>query len=331
MLYDNAQLARLYLRAAALLSREDYKQVAKDTLQFMQRELMVKEGAMVASLSAIDNKNVEGGYYLWTRKDLSALLTAKEQELVESSWLGKAAAAFDAGYLPIWQGGYEMKKNLTVNEQKLLNSAKQKLLGKRQKDRLLPVDDKLLAGWNGLALSAFSRAASKYNDPEFRKTADSIAQYISGTLWQQDHLIRARKAGKEMGSASLADYAYVAEGLWDYYQLTKNKQDLSLLQAVINTAWKKFYTTSGWSPGRVNALESTGRQGVIPDGPQASSSSTLLLASYKLALETGDQKLKEKVQTALGYNALSMSSNAFWYATQVRVINQVYSPASEKP
>lgn len=331
MLYDNAQLARLYLRASVLLSRDDYKQVAKDTLAFMQRELTTKEGAMSASLSAIDNNNVEGGYYLWTRKELSALLTGKEQELVESRWLDKGAAHFDAGYLPFWQGGFESIKSLTAVEQTLLKSAQQKMLSKRQKDRVLPLDDKLLAGWNGLALSAFSQAAKDFNEPAFKKTADSIAGYINASLLSEGHLIRARKSGKEMGRASLADYAFVAEGLWDYYQLTKNKQDLSVLQAVISTAWAKFYSTAGWSAGRMNALESTGRQGVITDGPLASSSSTLLLVSYKLALETGDQKLKGKVQTALGYDALSMSSNAFWYATQVRAINQAFSPLPEKP
>jgi uncharacterized protein YyaL (SSP411 family) len=324
MLYDNAQLARVYLRASKLLSREDYKEVSKDTLQFMQRELMTKPGAMVASLSAIDNNNVEGGYYLWTRQELKGLLSEYERSIVESTWLAKAAASFDAGYLPLWQAGALAQQGLTEAELKLLTSAQLKMLKKRQQDRRLPVDDKLLAGWNGLALSAFSQAAKVFNGDVFRKTADSIAQYISSSLWQEDHLIRARKAGKSMGKASLADYAFVAEGLWDYYQLSQNKQDLLLLQQVINTAWKQFYTTSGWSLGSMNAIESSGRQSIIPDGPQASPSSVLLDVSYKVAIDTGNKELEDKVKTALGYDALSLSSNAFWYASQVRVINQVF-------
>ena len=54
MLYDNAQLARVYLRAADVLQRAEYKEIARDTLQFMQRELLTAEGAMVGSLSAVD-------------------------------------------------------------------------------------------------------------------------------------------------------------------------------------------------------------------------------------------------------------------------------------
>ena len=128
----------------------------------------------------------------------------------------------------------------------------------------------------------------------------------------------------EIGRASLADYAFVAEGLWDYYQLSKNKRDLLLLQQVINTAWKKFYTTSGWSLGSTATIESAGRQSIIPDGPQASPSSVLISVSYKVAMETGNKELEDKVKKALGYDAISLSGNAFWYATQVRVMNEVY-------
>jgi uncharacterized protein YyaL (SSP411 family) len=325
MLYDNAQLARVYLRAAGLLSRPDYSDVALDTLNFMQRELMTVDGAMVSSLSAIDDKNIEGGYYLWTREDLKDLLTNTEYNIVNSAWLTNSPAHFDAGYLPIWQGELTVQTGLSAEERKLLESARQKMLTKRQKARRLPVDNKLLAGWNGLALSAFSQASAIFDEPVLTKTADSIARYIRQSLWQGDHLIRARRADQAMGQASLYDYAFVAEGLWDYFQLSENKQHLALLQSVIDAAWKKFYSKAGWSLGSMSAVESAGRQGIIPDGPQASASSVLLAVSYKVAKQTGDEDLQQKVKTALGYEALSISGDAFWYASQVRVINDVFS------
>ena len=144
-------------------------------------------------------------------------------------------------------------------------------------------------------------------------------------MLKDGQLVRARKADKILGKASLADYAFVADGLWDHYQLSKNKKELEVLQQVVNSAWKQFYTPSGWSLGSTNAIESDGRQGIIPDGPLASPSSTLLAVSYKLAKESGNNELKDKVETALGYDALLLNSNAFWYATQVRVINEVFS------
>ena len=317
MLYDNAQLARVYLRAAKLLSRPDYSDVALDTLNFMQRELMTVDGAMVSSLSAIDDKNIEGGYYLWAREELKDLLTDAEYKIVNTVWLSNSPAHFDAGHLPIWQRELTGQAKLSAEDRNLLESARQKMLTKRQQVRQLPVDNKLLAGWNGLALSAFSQAAEIFDEPGLRKTADSIARYISQYLWQGNQLIRARKADQAMGQASLSDYAFVAEGLWDYFQLTESKQHLALLQSVINA--------SGWSLGSMSAIESAGRQGIIADGPQASPSSVLLAVSYKVAKETADEDQEKKVKTALGYNALSLSADAFWYASQVRVISDVFS------
>ncbi|MEA1890508.1 MAG: hypothetical protein U9N50_12115, partial [Pseudomonadota bacterium] len=263
---------------------------------------------------------VEGGYYLWPKDELQALLSREEMAVVEKVWLGDAAAHFDAGYLPRWQEGYFAQQGLSAIEQKLLSSASVKMLNKRQQDRQLPVDDKLLAGWNGLALSAFSMAAQDLDEPGLRKTADSIAQYIRRDLWQKDHLVRARKSGKAMGQASLADYAFVAEGLWDYYRLTGDKNERAFAQSVVDAAWQRFYTPAGWSLGSMASFESTGRQAIIPDGVLASPSSTLLNISYRLAKETENKKLAEKVQTALGYDAIPLIGNAFWYASQVRAI-----------
>ena len=324
MLYDNAQLARVYLRAADVLQRPDYREVVSDTLQFMQRELLTDEGAMVGSLSAVDDSNIEGGYYLWSREELNKVLTEEEYSIVEKAWLGKSAASFDAGYLPVWQQGSATQKNLSENDLRLLESARLKMLKRRQQDRKLPVDDKLLAGWNGLTLSAFSLAAKANGSPEFRKTADSIASYITGTLMQSGKLVRAYKSGKPVGQASLADYAYVAEGFWDYYQLTGNSDDMATAQSMLNAGWEQFYSPNGWRLGSMAGIQSGGRQGIIADGPQSSPSSVLLDISYQMAQSAGDKALEKKVKTALGFDALKLDKDAFWYATQVGVIGEVY-------
>ena len=330
MLYDNAQLARVYLRAAEILQQPQYRAVASDTLQFMQRVLLTDEGAMVASLSAVDDMNVEGGYYLWSREELTKILTRQEMNIVETAWLGKSAAAFDAGYLPVWQQGSATQKNLSENDRRLLESARRKLLKQRLQGRRIPVDDKLLAGWNGLALSAFSLAAKILDSAEFKKTADSIAAYITGSLIQGGNLVRAYKAGTAMGQASLADYAYVAEGFWDYYQLTGNTDDLATSRSMLNTGWQRFYSPAGWSLGDMAGIESDGRKGIITDGPQSSPSAVLLGISYKTALQGGEKKLQERVKQALGFDALKLNRNVFWYATQVKVIGEVFVDSEKK-
>ena len=230
--------------------------------------------------------------------------------------------------MPVWLQGFSSQEALTKEQQKLLQSATAKMLTKRQQDRNLPADDKLLAGWNGLALTAFAQAAKQFDDAELRQTAAEIAGYIKTSLWQGDRLVRARTVGnasREMGQASLADYANIAEGMWFYYQLTGDSSDLQWLQSILDAAWKRFYTPAGWSLGSMAAFESSGRQGIIADGPQASPSSLLLAISYRVAIEKADKALAEKVKTELGYDAIALSSDPFWYASQVRAIYEVFA------
>ncbi|MGD8927195.1 MAG: DUF255 domain-containing protein, partial [Thioalkalispiraceae bacterium] len=86
MLYDNALLAGLYYRAAGILAEPEYKNVANQTLDFILQELNTDSGAFAASLSAIDNKGIEGGYYLWDKEELTTILSDQEWKVVSLYW-----------------------------------------------------------------------------------------------------------------------------------------------------------------------------------------------------------------------------------------------------
>ena len=86
MLYDNALLASLYFRAAEVFGSNKYRATALATTAFMRDTLGTKSGGLVASLSAVDDKNVEGGYYLWNREEVKGLLNKKEWAVAEPAW-----------------------------------------------------------------------------------------------------------------------------------------------------------------------------------------------------------------------------------------------------
>jgi len=99
MLYDNALLSSLYLRAAKIFRRADYELIARDTLDFMLAEMRGPQGAMVASFSAVDDAGVEGGYYLWESETLSKVLTPAEYVLLKIMWGLEGQSSFEAGHL----------------------------------------------------------------------------------------------------------------------------------------------------------------------------------------------------------------------------------------
>ncbi|MCK5099379.1 MAG: thioredoxin domain-containing protein, partial [Desulfobacteraceae bacterium] len=165
MLYDNALLASLYLDAARVFNNKKFSTIAKNTLDFMLEVFRSKHGAYIASLSAIDNKGVEGGYYLWQHDELKKILSKNELSVVELMWQLEGPADLEGGHHLVEvmnaTDAAEMLKIPPAKAKNYFKSAKRKMLHLRNK-RNVPRDDKLLAAWNGLALTAFSKAAKQF-------------------------------------------------------------------------------------------------------------------------------------------------------------------------
>ena len=126
------------------------------------RELASARGGLYSSLSAVDADGVEGGYYLFDAQDLERALDDEERRVAGAAWGFDGNSPIEHGYLPIQAAEsareVALAAGLTVEETAArLGSARQKLLAVRDR-RSLPRDEKRLAGWNGLALSALARA-----------------------------------------------------------------------------------------------------------------------------------------------------------------------------
>ena len=120
---------------------------------------------------------------------------AEQLEAVRAAWFGKQPADSDYGGLPLWQGtAADIAKSLgwsTTRLNEALALARMKLLDSRSARSLL-ADSKGLAAWNGLALSALAAGYAATGDARYGKPADKLATYISESLWDVDHLVRAR-------------------------------------------------------------------------------------------------------------------------------------------
>lgn len=325
MLYDNALLARLYLHAGDLWKRDDYFQVAMDTLSYMNKEMRDPRGAYVASLSALDHKGVEGGYYLWSLPELKKLLTADELRVYRRIAGMTDAAPFESGYLPMQAlTTKEASKALKMNIQRvdqLYGAATVKLRAQRN-NRTVPKDTKLLAGWNGLALSAFAEAARLYKEPRHREAAKELRDYLIHSLWTGGRLHRAVVDGRAVGQASLEDYAQVARGLLDYARLTNRSRDYKMARRVINSAWKRFYGRAGWRLSEKMLIQTGGSKDVIADGPMPSPSGSVLATSLALATQSNDRTLTKKTLAALNSGHKTIETGPFWYASHVAAMAQ---------
>ena len=187
MLYDNAQLAMLYLKAQQLWPAQGYAEIAMRTLDFVEANLKHPGGGYMASLSAVDKDNKEGGAYFWSREQLAALLNKDELEyLLKLGPAHPASSEFLIGPL-IGQGSSgEPGTNLS-------------LLRKLQArgSASMPVDDKRLASWNAMMLNALTAAADI--DPRFANRARGLFRSM------QDNFYRAGSLVRFAGNAAVAD------------------------------------------------------------------------------------------------------------------------------
>jgi hypothetical protein len=310
MLYDNAQLALLYLRAADIFGRPDYRSVALATLDFMRAEMWdSKQGAFLTSTSAVDAKNREGGVYLWTAEELRKVLLQEEYDLVAKLWGMNVPAEFDLGYLPL----HRIKPG--ADEYAKLTRIYDKLKQIRAR-RLLPKDEKLLASLNGLALATLSEAARV--DQRYAATALSVRNFLGRKVWQQNSLIKGMSKGQPLGTAELEDYAFVAHGALAYFRVSGEQKDLVFAAQVARQGWEKFHSASGWK--QQDALLATRNiQALIPDSSLPSPSSTLIRDSWKMQ----NQALRKRALAALNTGYAELDREAFWFASQVGAMNDL--------
>ncbi len=320
MLYDNALLAGLYGRAAGILGRNDYARVAHATLNFMIDAMTGDEGAMIASLSAVDDHGVEGGYYLWTDDQLRDALDATERRLARIAFRMTDAPSFDGGYLPM--GGIDpaavgRETGMPVEQvARMLPSIRNKLATARA-TRAVPVDGKQLAGWNGLALASLADAARTTGEPRFRMAAQRIRDFLVTRLWDGPDLRRAVHNGRPLGRVGLEDYAYVAAGLRAWARLTGEQADLRTAGDAVEQAWRRFYTPQGWRTTERTLIPAEGMRDVLADGPLPSPSAVVIRNSLALADEMGDADLRARALAALNSGHAQIESDPFWYATHV--------------
>ncbi len=323
MLYDNALLASLYIDAARIFNNKKFALIAKNTLNFMLDVFRSRQGAYIASLSALDNKGIEGGYYLWQRNELKSILSKNELRVVELIWQLEGTAELEAGHHLVEvmnaTDAAEMLKMSPVKAHQYFISAKKKMLQARNK-RNVPRDDKLLAAWNGLALSAFLKAAKQFNDERYAKAAKDIKKYIHKKLWINDGLVRAVKNNKVLGAGGLEDYAYVAQGLYDWLEYSNNKQDQKWLEELTHQAWKRFYSKQGWLLSENSLLKYGQNEAVISDGVLPSASATLINVSLKIAEKNNNVSLKKKALKVLNIGHLDVAGQPFWYASQIKTL-----------
>ncbi|MBC7901724.1 MAG: thioredoxin domain-containing protein [Saprospiraceae bacterium] len=281
MLYDNAQLIRVYLHlyqisrsaeknpvATALgtdkkgtpvatdrgtgSESEFYKRIAVETLEYVKREMLDAAGGFYSTQDA-DSEGVEGKFFVWTPAEIAAVIGEDD------------AKVFNLYYDVSEEGNFEDSSILNVknpvavapgsdrsDSAEVLERGCKLLFDEREK-RIKPFrDEKILTAWNGLMLAAFAEAAAVLDSEDYLNIAKDNADFIIENLQKDGRLLRTWKDGKSKLNAYIEDYANVADGLIELYQVSGESKYLfeakRLADLMITEFWDEenggFYFTS---------------------------------------------------------------------------------------
>lgn len=278
MAYNSALLANTYLLAAQKFNHANYLTTAKETLQYLREHLFNdKVGLYQSSQSAIDQNGIEGGDYIFSRKELKNALTADEFHLVLTAWRLDGVAPYSNGWLP------------RKIDHPLWSSIKQKLSVPADH---IPKDQKGVLSWNGLILSALSTAYQISGEERYVRQANALANRLINLI-TLDKPPRAVSATSEhQGHATLEDFSFILQGLRDLDRAAKHKkhrQEISDLEQRIPSI---FYQNKHWQFEAHPLLPTMQTQKIIKDDalPSAVSSVACLvpnsITNYHQALLT---------------------------------------------
>ena len=247
MLYDQAQLGWAYLEGYQVMGDRRYAATARGIFAYVSRDLTSPEGGFYSAEDA-DSEGEEGRFYVWTPDELVRLLGAEEAEFLGGRYGVTSSGNFEHGTSILHEArgldGVAKPVGLTpAAGEARLEAARKKLLEARSKRVRPHRDDKVLASWNGLMISAFARGARVLGDPLLAKRAASAAEFVWTRLRDSKTgtLHRRWREGQASEAGQLDDHAYYALGLLDLYAATFEPRWLERAVAVTEAQVARFW------------------------------------------------------------------------------------------
>jgi uncharacterized protein len=220
MLYDNAQLARLYTRAWQVTRNEGYRRVAAGTLDYLLREMRHAEGGFWSSQDA-DSEGVEGKFFTWTWDELVPRVGEGVARCLgatpEGNWEGTNVL-----WRPMEVAAVAAEEKIDADDLRSQVEDARRTLFEARESRVRPgTDDKVLAGWNALAIHALAEAGRAMDEPAYVEAAVRCADFVLANLRDdRGRLLRSWREGVPGRPAFGDDYALLAAACLALFETT---------------------------------------------------------------------------------------------------------------
>ncbi|MQL79252.1 hypothetical protein Taro_011689 [Colocasia esculenta] len=317
MLYDQAQLANVYLDAFLISKNTFYSSMARDILDYVCRDLIGPTGEIYSAEDADSaeyegaSRKKEGAFYVWTAEEIEET-AGDSSHIFKDHYYVKSSGNCDLSRMSDPHDEFKGKnvlierKDIPLQASKLgmsvdelaaiLGASRQKLFNARSRRPKPHLDDKVIVSWNGLAISSFARASkilkaevkeTKFyvpviglNPNEYLKVAEKAAAFIRTHLYEEHthRLIHSFRNGPSKAPGFLDDYAFLISGLLDLYEFGGTTHWLLWDELFLDTEGGGYFNTPGEDPSVLLRLKED-HDGAEPSGNSVSAINLIRLSS----------------------------------------------------
>lgn len=323
MLYNQAQLVRVYSRAASLTGSVTWRRVVEQTIEYLTRDMMSEQGGFYSATDA-DSEGEEGKFFVWTRGELKSLLTNSDFELVTTLYGVTETGNFEGANILNLQTSiedYAKDNGLALTELVTRINDINAILYRVRESREHPLlDEKEITAWNGLMITSLAHASIDLDNREYLTTAIRAAENLWRNAWSPaDQLLWRITLGDEHSiPGNLEDYACLSEALLTLYQVTLDDAFLErgkqIVAAMLALFWDDidggFFLARQADEGPMIT-----RPKSPMDGATASGNSVALHSLVRLFEVTGDAAIEARINATINAfsGLLKASPSAFSY------------------
>jgi len=335
MLYDQAILVLAVVEAFQITGDPFFSETAENTLDYVLNNLAHSEGAFFCGEDA-DSEGSEGIYYLWDREEVLKVLGHDAGEIFCQAFGVTPEGNFEGrNILYRSKDPADIAKTLGFPLEDLavsLQNSRQILLSARERRERPFLDDKILSGWNGIAIAALCRAGSTLGRADLIQAARKCAEFVLQELYdgKGKRLLRRWRDGDAAIPAFLEDYSFFIWGLIELYSSTFEERYLSLalkltkeMEALFSDGKNGFFDTAG----DAETILSRGKN--LQDTALPSGASAAVLNLVRLARLTGSQTMSEKGEKYLAALYSEYLQHPFAYPFLLTALDWVLGPDQE--
>lgn len=327
MLYDQAQIATSYLEAFQITRDGQYAAAARDIFSYVQRDLTHPDGGFYSAEDAdseADGGKREGAFYVWSREEIEQTLGRRDAEIFCTRFGVEAAGNVEEDPHGEFRGQNILYQARSVEEtavgagasvdetRGVLRSAIGKLVERRARRPRPHLDDKILASWNGMMISAFAKGAQALDEDRYADAAAAAAKFVRARLWDEARgvLLRRFRDGESAIDGFLDDYACSILGFLDLYETRFEPEDFRFAVRLAEQAIERFEDrgNGGFFSADEGAEDLVLRLKDDYDGAEPSGNSMMALALLRLQRMTDRRDFRAAAARTLSAFSARMAS-----------------------